>query len=129
LWSGLGAAISSLGPLLAGAMLTQFDWGSVFVITLPLAVVALYLAYRHVPAHVNETTDPVDNLGGVLSVLMIAALVLAINFAPIPGAGALAVGLGLIALAAAGAFVLRQRRTASPLYDLDVAGRRTFWVA
>ena len=41
LWSGLGAAISSLGPLLAGAMLTQFDWGSVFVITLPLAVVAL----------------------------------------------------------------------------------------
>ena len=50
LWSGLGAAISSLGPLLAGAMLAQFDWGSVFVITLPLAVVALYLAYRYVPA-------------------------------------------------------------------------------
>ena len=37
LWSGLGAAISSLGPLIAGAMLTQFDWGSVFFITLPLA--------------------------------------------------------------------------------------------
>ena len=129
LWSGLGAAISSMGPLLAGAMLTQFDWGSVFLITLPLAVVALILAHRLVPAHVNETTDPVDNLGGMLSVLMIAALVLAINFSVIPNEGALAAGLGVIALAAAGAFVLRQRRVASPLYDLAVASRRLFWVA
>jgi MFS family permease len=129
LWSGLGAAISSLGPLIAGAMLTQFDWGSVFLITLPLAVVALVLAHRLVPAHVNETTDPVDNLGGILSVLMIAALVLAINFSVIPNEGALAAGLGVIALAAAGAFVLRQRRVASPLYDLSVASRRIFWVA
>ncbi len=40
LWSALGAAISSLGPLIAGALLTEFDWGSVFVITLPLALVA-----------------------------------------------------------------------------------------
>ena len=68
-------------------MLTQFDWGSVFLITLPLAVVALILARRFVPAHVNETTDPVDNLGGILSVLMIAALVLAINFSVIPERG------------------------------------------
>ena len=87
------------------------------------------LAHRYVPAHVNETTDPVDNLGGILSVVMIAALVLAINFSVIPNEGALAAGLGLIALAAAGAFVLRQRRVAAPLYDLTVASRRIFWVA
>ena len=60
---------------------------------------------------------------------MIAALVLGINFAAVPSEGTLALGLGLIALAAAGAFVLRQRRAAAPLYDLGVAGRRTFWVA
>ena len=60
---------------------------------------------------------------------MIAALVLAINFSVIPNEGALAAGLGLIALAAGGAFVLRQRRVAAPLYDLAVAGRRIFWVA
>ncbi len=129
LWSGLGAAISALGPLISGALLTQFDWESVFVITLPLAVVALVLAKRHVPAHVNETTDPVDNLGGLLSVVMIAALVLAINFAAVPSAGTAALGLAVIAVAAGGAFVLRQRRVAAPLYDLHVAGRRIFWVA
>jgi EmrB/QacA subfamily drug resistance transporter len=129
LWSAIGGAIASLGPLLSGALLEQFDWGSVFLITLPLATLALYLAWRYVPAHVNETTEPVDNLGGVLSVLLVAALVLGINLAPVPGKGALAIGLGIVALAATGAFVLRQRRARSPLYDLDVARRRIFWVA
>ncbi len=110
-------------------MLTQFDWGSVFAITLPLAAVALFMALRFVPAHVNETTDPVDNLGGILSVLLVAAIVLAISFAPVPNAGVLALGLAAIAVAAGVAFVVRQRRTKTPLYDLEVARRRTFWVA
>jgi MFS transporter, DHA2 family, multidrug resistance protein len=129
LWSALGGAIAALGPLLAGALLTGFDWGSVFVLSLPLAVVALYMAYRYVPAHVNEATDPVDNLGGILSVLLVAAIVLAINFAPVPNEGALTLGLAAIAVAAGLAFVLRQRRAKPPLYDLAVAGRRIFWVA
>ena len=129
LWSGLGGAIAALGPLLAGALLTSFEWGSVFVITLPLALVAVFLAVRFVPAHVNEATDPVDNLGGLLSVLLVASLVLAINFAPVPSKGTLALGLAAVAVAAAAAFVVRQRRAKSPLYDLAVAGRRVFWVA
>ncbi len=129
LWSAIGGAIASLGPLISGALLEQFDWGSVFLITLPLAAVALFLAWRYVPAHVNETTEPVDNFGGILSILLIAALVMGINLAPVPGKGALAVGLGIIALATAAAFIMRQRRARSPLYDLEIAGRRIFWVA
>ncbi len=129
LWSGIGGAISSLGPLLSGALLTHFEWGSVFFITLPLALIAFFMAWRLVPAHVNETTDPVDNLGGILSVLLVAALVLGINFAPVPGKGSLAIGLAAIAIAATAGFVIRQRRARAPLYDLKVAGRRVFWVA
>src|SRR5690606_25827382 len=52
-----------------------------------------------------------------------------LNLAPVPGEGALAAGLAAVALAAGIAFVVRQRRTAFPLYDLDVARRRVFWVA
>jgi len=129
LWSALGGGISALGPLIAGALLTGFDWGSVFYVTLPLAVVALFMAWRFVPAHVNESSNPVDNLGGLLSIVMVAALVLAINFAPVPGAGAASVGLGVAAAVAIGAFVWRQGRVTSPLYDLAVARRRIFWVA
>ena len=75
------------GRCVAGALLEHFDWGSVFLVTLPLAVVALLHGLALVPAHVNETTEPVDNLGGILSVVLVAALVLAINFAPVPEQG------------------------------------------
>jgi MFS family permease len=129
LWSGIGGAIAALGPLIAGALLTQYDWESVFVVTLPLAAIALFMAIKLVPSHVNETTEPVDNLGGILSVLLVVAVVLGINFAPVPGEGALAAGLGALALIAGVAFVIRQRRVKAPLYDLEVAGRRVFWVA
>jgi MFS transporter, DHA2 family, multidrug resistance protein len=129
LWSALGGGIASLGPLVAGLLLESFWWGSVFLITLPLAAVALVMAWLFVPAHANESTEPVDNLGGIMSVLLVAGLVLAINFAAVPGKGALVLGLALIALAAAAAFVWQQRRAANPLYDLHVAGRRVFWVA
>ena len=53
LWSGLGGAISALGPLMSGLLLEHFWWGSVFLLTLPLAVVPLVMATRSVPAHVN----------------------------------------------------------------------------
>ena len=129
LWSALGGAIASLGPLVAGALLEHFSWGSVFLITLPLVLVAFPMAAKFVPSHVNETTDPVDNPGGVLSVVMVAALILSINFAPVPNKGTLSLGLAAIAAAALGGFYIRQRRARNPLYDLKVASRRIFWVA
>ena len=129
LWSGLGGAISVLGPLVGGALLLRFWWGSVFLITVPLAVVAVAMSLAFVPAHVNETTDPVDHLGGLLSILFVGALVLAINFAPVPGEGAVALWLAAITIAAVITFVIRQRRARNPLYDLHIASRRIFWVA
>ena len=129
LWSGLGGAISVLGPLVGGALLLRFWWGSVFLITLPLAVVAVAMSLAFVPAHVNETTSPVDHLGGLLSILFVGALVLAINFAPVPGEGAVTLWLAAITIAAVISFVIRQHRARNPLYDLHIAGRRIFWVA
>jgi EmrB/QacA subfamily drug resistance transporter len=129
LWSALGGGASALGPLLAGALLEGFDWGSVFLVSAPLAAIALYFVWRLIPSHVNETTDPVDHFSGLLSIALVAALVLAINLAPEPGKGTTAIVLGVIAVVATAAFVLRQRRIRFPLYDLKIAARSTFWVA
>ena len=129
LWSGVGGAMAALGPLAAGAMLEKFWWGSVFLITLPLAVVAVIGALWLVPSGVNETTAPVDNLGGILSVVMVGSVVLGINIAPEPGMGTDALVMMAVGLVALALFVVRQRRARDPLYDLDIAGRRTFWVA
>jgi MFS transporter, DHA2 family, multidrug resistance protein len=129
LWSALGGAIAALGPLVSGFLLERYAWNSVFLVTLPLAVVALFMAWRNVPAHVNETDETVDNLGGILSAVLVGALILSINFAPVPNMGTLVIGLALVAIAATIGFVIRQRRARNPLYDLDIAARPTFWVA
>jgi EmrB/QacA subfamily drug resistance transporter len=129
LWSGLGGAIAALGPLLSGLLLEHFYWGSVFLLTLPLAVVAVVVAWRFVPAHVNESTEAVDNLGGILSLVLVGALILAINFAPVPNKGKLTVALAIVAVVALLLFLWRQRRARNPLYDLEVAARPPFWVA
>jgi MFS family permease len=129
LWSAIGGGVSLLGPMVAGLLLERLAWGSVFLVTIPLAVAALILAWRSVPAHVNEATEPVDNLGGALSAVMIGALVIALNFITVPNLQGIALGLFVVSGVTVTLFVLRQRRAANPLYDLEVAVRPTFWVA
>ena len=128
-WSALGGAITALGPVLSGGLLEVFSWHSVFLVTLPLAVIALIAALKLIPADSGDSTDPVDNLGGVLSIAFIGAMVLALNFLPMAGAGTITAILAAIALAAAIAFFVRQHRAAAPLFDLTIAARPTFWVA
>jgi MFS transporter, DHA2 family, multidrug resistance protein len=129
LWSGIGGAMSALGPLTAGWLLGFADWGSVFLITIPLALVTLVLVVRFVPAKVNEGTEPVDNVGGILSVVFVGCFVAAINFIALPDAGLVALVLAAVAVLSGIGFVVRQLRARNPLYDLRVAARRPFWVA
>jgi MFS transporter, DHA2 family, multidrug resistance protein len=129
LWSALGGGASALGPLVAGGLLEIASWSWVFHISAPLAAIGLVLAWRFVPAHVNETTEPVDHFGGVLSIALVGSLILAINLAPEPGQGTIALILGVVAVLFTAVFLLRQRRATNPLYDLGIAARPTFWVA
>ena len=129
LWAAIGGGISALGPLCSGILLEHYWWGSVFLLTLPLAVIALVLALVLVPSHVNESTESVDHPGGVLSIVLVGALILGINFAAVPNKTTLVVSLFIVAGMGLVAFYIRQRRAANPLYDLDIAARPTFWVA
>jgi MFS family permease len=129
LWSALGGGIALLGPLVSGALLEHFSWGSVFLVTLPFAVLALVMAILFVPAHINESTKPVDNLGGILSAALVGALIISINFMPVPNARTIALVLLGVAILVGVVFFLRERRTHYPLYDLHIAARPTFWVA
>ena len=129
LWSAIGGAVSALGPLLSGVFLERWWWGSVFLVTLPLIIVALPAIQRVVPAPVNETTEPVDNIGGVISVVMVGAIIVAINFIVVPDKATTALVIGALGLVLVVAFVVRQQRARNPLYDLHVAARPVFWVA
>jgi EmrB/QacA subfamily drug resistance transporter len=129
LWAATGGAINACGPLLSGFLLLFLPWSAVFLVVIPVALVALVMALKFVPAHIKESTEPVDNLGGILSLVLVGSFILAINFAPVPSMGTLVLGLAAIALVALILFIIRQRRAKNPLYDLKVAARSTFWVA
>lgn len=128
LWSGVSAMASVAGSILAGLVLTVWWWGSAFLIAAPVAAVALVMVTRYVPAHVEESTEPVDHLGGVLSTLAVASLVLGISTVFAPGETAFGATLLVVGVVLLAAFGWRQLRTAYPLYDLHVARRRMFWV-
>jgi DHA2 family multidrug resistance protein-like MFS transporter len=129
LWAAIGGAISASGPLLSGLLLTRLPWNSVFFVVIPVALVAFFMAWKFLPSHVNETDEKVDNIGGILSVVLVGAFILAINFAPVVAMRTLVLGLLLVAAVALVLFIIRQRRAENPLYDLKIAARPTFWVA
>lgn len=128
IWSSVGGMTSVAGGVLAGTLLIWFDWGSVFFLSVPVAVVALLLVARAVPSRVGESDEAVDHLGGVLSVLGIAPLVLGISFVLAPGLGSLGAWLLVAAAVLLALFVVRQLRAGNPIFDLRIARRRMFWV-
>lgn len=128
LWSGIGGGFAALGPLLGGLLLNEFWWGSVFLITVPLAAADLVLGWWVLPKHAGEDARTVDNIGGILSVIAVASLVVALQSV----AGFNWVLVGVLTAVSATAFVfffLRQRVAPRPLVDLKAAAARTFWVA
>jgi EmrB/QacA subfamily drug resistance transporter len=128
LWSGLGGAVAAVGPIVAGWLLESYWWGSVFLVTLPLAATSLVLGLFVLPWHAHEEGTSVDHLGGALSVVAVATLVLAVNIAP----QGLTAALGVLLAISAAAWVLflwRQRRAPRPLVALPLLRPETFWVA
>jgi MFS transporter, DHA2 family, multidrug resistance protein len=128
LWSGLGGGVAALGPLIGGWLLQYFWWGSVFLITLPLVVLALAVGLWVLPWKAFEETFPVDHLGGVLSVLGVGGLILAIERIDL-GIDTQWLVLLVTSAVLLAAFFWRQTRAPRPLVSLPLAKARTFWVA
>lgn len=127
LWSSVSGMATVSGSILAGLVLSSFSWRGVFLLSVPIALVAALLVWWFVPSHIDESTDPVDHTGGVLSVLALTSLVLGISFALSPRDAMLGVGLLAASALLIGLFAWRQVRTRFPLFDLAVAKQRLFW--
>jgi DHA2 family multidrug resistance protein-like MFS transporter len=118
-FAGVAGLAVGLGPVIGGALLDHFWWGSVFMINVPLMAVACAAGAAVLP----ESRDPVpgrlDLLGVPLSVAGVLGLVYAIKEAAAHGLDEaqiyVSAVIGLLALAA---FLVRQGRIAEPLIDI-----------
>src|SRR6266702_3651819 len=119
IWTGVASLGIPLGPLVGGWLLDNFWWGSVFLLNVPIAVVALAAGLVLVPESRHPAPPRPDLPGLVLSVVALASLVYGIIQAPARGWTSAAVigSLGLAVLATA-TFILREARARQPMLDL-----------
>lgn len=123
-----------MAPLVGGALLGRFWWGSVFLITVPLAAIAFVTGWTALPHRAGENDQPVDQPGGVLSAVMISALIFGINVLAQGNATAvLPWALFGVSLLAAVLFVIRERSAErngqNPIWPLSLFKLPTFSVA
>jgi len=124
LWGMVGAAGAALGPLIGGALLEHFWWGSAFLINVPIMLVVAPLVFLLLPRS-EETTPGTWALGQAL--LLIAGM-LALVYGIKAAVGAtqplsVAVMVALLGFALLSGFVRLQLRSATPMLDLSLFSR------
>ncbi|MFE6178161.1 MFS transporter [Streptomyces sp. NPDC056464] len=128
---GIWAAVNSLGfaagPLLGGFMLDHFWWGAIFLINIPVAVLALVAVVVLVPESKNPQGDRPDLLGAVLSTIGMASLVFAIISGPEHGwtSGRVLV-TAAVAIVVLAAFAYWESRIPYPMIDMHFFRNRQF---
>ncbi|WP_062214442.1 MFS transporter [Streptomyces sp. NBRC 109706] len=121
IWSGAAAVGVPLGPLVSGLLLEHFWWGSLFLINVPLAAVALVGAAKLIPESRAENHPGLDLVGALLSVAGLVAIVYGLVEAPHNGwadpvtLASLTLGLALMA-----AFVAWERHTSKPMITIGL---------
>jgi EmrB/QacA subfamily drug resistance transporter len=130
-WSGLGGVTAAIGPFLGGWLVQAVSWRLIFLINLPLAVLVVWVAQRHVP----ESRDPsvgrgLDYTGAALAAVGLAGVVYALTDGPGLGWTSPRILLaGVVGVAALVAFVLWERRSRHPMLPLDIFASRQFSAA
>ncbi|CAM5711825.1 MFS transporter [Streptomyces aurantiogriseus] len=125
LWSGFGGVGAAVGPFLGGWLVDGPGWRWVFLLNVPLALLCVPVALRHVPESGDERVHGgFDVLGAVLGAAALGLVTYALIEA---GAGTVVVTVTAVAGVAAGvAFVLVERRRPDPMMPLDIFASRQF---
>lgn len=126
-WSAFSALALVLGPLLGGVLVQWVGWPSIFLINVPLGLLALALGAWSIPERRHPQHAALDPAGQVLSVIALAALSYALIGIGEHGVSAPRTLLALaVAVLGMLAFAVVQRRVARPLLPLDLFADRTF---
>jgi EmrB/QacA subfamily drug resistance transporter len=123
------AAGLAVGPTLGGLIIGALDWRWIFLVNLPVGLVAGLLAYRVLPPD-TRTKQRFDPAGAAFSFLTLFPLLLALSKGETWGWGTpLVIGLVVTSLLGGAAFIYTETHVAQPLLDLDLFRNRLFSAA
>ncbi|MEU9241300.1 MFS transporter [Streptomyces shenzhenensis] len=121
LWSGFGGIGAAVGPFLGGWLVDGPGWRWVFLLNVPLALLCVPVALRHVPESADgRAHGRFDVLGAALGALTLGLVTFALIEA---GAASL---LAVAGVAAGVAFWYVEKRRRDPMLPLDIFGSRQF---
>lgn len=127
IWAGLAGAGAGIGPIASGYILERFDWGWVFLVNIPVVVVALAAGRVLVPKSKDEAAERLDPVGAGLSIVGLALLLYAIIEAPLKGwTSTETLGSGAVGLVVLGLFAAWELRSSHPMLDLRYFRNRAF---
>jgi EmrB/QacA subfamily drug resistance transporter len=124
-WAAVGAGGATLGNVLGGLLTAAGGWRWIFLVNVPVCVLAFVGAFALVPAVRGVPGQRLAVLDGLLATAAVAALILGLTELQAGAAGPLAVGALVGAVALGAAFVVLQARTADPLLPLGLFRTRT----
>ena len=135
IWAGFAGAGGALGPLIVGALLTEWAflpgywWGSAFVVNVVTGLAVLLVILVFSPESKDDDVTPLDPIGASLSLVGLAALLFAIIEGPERGWASTPVVSGFsIAVVALAGFVSWERRTTNPMLPMKFFRDRGFSV-
>ncbi|HEY4332223.1 MAG TPA: MFS transporter, partial [Ilumatobacteraceae bacterium] len=130
IWAGVSGLGVAIGPLSGGFLLEHFWWGSIFLVNVPLVIIAIVAALIIVPDSRDPHASKLDLLGTVLSTTGLVALLYGVIEGPGKGwASGLIVGAFVAAAVLLTGFVLWERHTDHPILDVHFFANPRFTAA
>ncbi len=121
IWAATSGLAVALGPVTGGFLLEHFWWGSVFMVNLPVIVVAMVAIWRLVPTSRDTTIRRFDPLGTFLSIAGVSVLVWSVIEGPHHGwTSVTSVGAFTLSVLLLVGFVSWERRIDHPMLDVSV---------
>src|SRR6266699_3797623 len=127
-WVASFSAGGAIGPLVGGALLASFWWGSVFLVAIPVMLLLLALGPVFLPEYRDRNAGRVDLPSAALSLMAVLAVIYGIQSVAENGAGWLPTLAILVGLVMAALFLRRQQTLQRPFLDLKLFRLRLFSV-
>ena len=125
-WSGMAGVTTALGPVVGGWLVQSASWRYVFWINVPLAVIVVVIALRHVPESRNTelSSTHIDVTGATLGAIGLGGVTYALI--EMSSGGALPLIAAVVGVGSLVAFVVSQRRGAHPMVPPSLFRSRAF---
>jgi EmrB/QacA subfamily drug resistance transporter len=127
MWAATSGVGIALGPIVGGALLAHFWWGSVFLINVPIAALGFLFAIPLVTDSKNPAAKRPDVVGALLSIVGLGLLLWSIIEAPVHGwTSPVVLGAGSGGLVVLASFGVWEARSAHPMLNLGFFRNRAF---